>query len=127
MNTTRNYRQQTFNYNDYYEKIWNIEIKDKKQPLIVVDVKDPQFKEKPKCYIPELCYLVGIKDEDTRDFKFMQEVIEKTRLSPEQKIDQIEKCLDLFIETAEKKSINNDTKGENLNTIFDDENNTSKK
>jgi hypothetical protein len=83
MNTTRNYRQQTFNYNDYYEKIWNIEIKDKKQPLIVVDVKDPQYKEKPKCYIPELCYLVGINDEDTRDFKFMQEVIEKTRLSPE--------------------------------------------
>ena len=42
-------------------------------------------------------------------------------------LSQIEKCIDLFIETAEKKSINNDAKGENLNTIFDDENNTSKK
>ena len=126
MNTTRNYRQETFSYYNYYEKIWNIKIKDKKQPLIIVDVRDPQYKEKPKCYVPELCYLVGINDEDTRDFQFMQEIIEKTRLSPDQKIEQIEKCIDLFVET-EKKSINNDAKGENLNTIYDDVNNTSKK
>ena len=33
----------------------------------------------------------------------------------------------MFVETAEEKSINNDQKGENLNTIYDDENNTSKK
>ena len=127
MNTIRNYRQETFKYYDYYDKIWNIKIKDKNQPLIVVNVKDPQYKEKQKCYVPELCYLVGINDEDTRDFKFMQEVIENTRLSPKEKVEQIEKCIDLFVETAEKKSINNDQKGENLNTIFDDVNNTSKK
>ena len=84
-------------------------------------------KEKPKCFVPELCYLVGINDEDTRDFQFMKEIIEKTRLSPDQKIKQIEKCIDLFVETDEKKSINNDAKGENLNTIYDDKNNTSKK
>ena len=83
-------------------KVWNIEIKDKKQPLILVDVKDPQYKEKPKYYVPELCYLVGINEEDTRDFKFMQEIIEKTRLNPDEKINQIEKCLDLFMETAKK-------------------------
>ena len=95
--------------------------------MILVDVKDPQYKEKPKYYVPELCYLVGINEEDTRDFKFMQEIIEKTRLNPDEKIQQIEKCIDLFVETAEKKSVNNDEKGENLNTIYDDVNNTSKK
>ena len=42
MNTIRNYRQETFKYYDYYDKIWNIKIKDKNQPLIVVNVKDPQ-------------------------------------------------------------------------------------
>ena len=57
----------------------------------------------------------------------MQKIIEKTRLNPDEKIKQIEKCLDLFMETAEKKSVNNDEKGENLNTIYDDVNNTSKK
>ena len=127
VNTIRNYRQQTFSYLDYYQKVWNIEIKDKKQPLILVDVKDPQYKEKPKYYVPELCYLVGINEEDTRDFQFMQEIVEKTRLNPDEKISQIEKCIDLFVETAEKKSVNNDEKGENLNTIYDDVNNTSKK
>jgi len=45
VNTIRNYRQQTFSYLDYYEKVWNIEIKDKKQPLILVDVKDPNIKK----------------------------------------------------------------------------------
>ena len=127
INTIRNYKQETFNYYDYYKKIWNIEIKDKTQPLIIVDVKDPQYKEKPKCYVPELCYLVGINEEDTKDFEFMQQIIERTRLTPDKKIEQIEKCIDLFDETAEKKSVNNDQEGENLNTIYDDKNNTSKK
>ena len=127
VNTIRNYRQKTLSYFDYYKKIWNIQIYDRKQPLIIVDVRDPQYKEKPKCYVPELCYLVGIDEEDTRDFKFMQEIIERTRLNPDDKIKQIEKCLDLFMETAEKKSVNNDEEGENLNTIYDDTNNTSKK
>ena len=126
-NTTRNYKQDTLSYYDYYRKIWNIEIKDKKQPLIVVDVRDPQYKEKPKCYVPELCYLVGINEEDTRDFQFMQEIIEKTRLTPEQKIEQIEKCINLFVDETERKSENNDQEGENLNTIFCDKYNTSKK
>ena len=127
INTIRNYRQQTFNYYDYYDKIWKIKIKNENQPLIIVDIKDPQYKEKPKCYVPELCYLLGINDEDTQDFDFMKQIIEKTRLLPDQKINQIEKCIDLFVETTEKKSVNNDQKGENLNTIYDDENNTSKK
>ena len=82
MNTIRNYRQETLNYYDYYDKIWNIKIKNKKQPLIAVDVKDPQYKEKTKYYVSELCYLLGINDEDTQNFEFMQQIIEKTRLNP---------------------------------------------
>ena len=82
---------------------------------------------KPKYYVPELCYLVGINEEDTKDFQFMQDIIEKTRLNPDEKIKQIEKCIQLFIEVTEKKSVNNDEKGENLNTIYDDAHNSSKK
>ena len=127
VNTIRNYKQETLSYYNYYKKIWNIEIKDKNQPLICIATNDPQYKEKPKYYVPELCYLISINEEDKKDFKFMQEIIERTRLNPDDKIKQIEKCLDLFMETAEKKSVNNDEKGENLNTIYDDVNNTSKK
>ena len=57
----------------------------------------------------------------------MQQIIEKTRLPPDQKIEQIEKCLALFVDDTERKSPDNDKKGENLNTIYDDEKNTSYK
>ena len=70
--------------------------------------------------MPELCYLVGIDEEDTRDFTFMKQVVEKTRLNPKEKKEQIEKCIDLFYETAEYKSKHNDEKDENLNTIYGD-------
>ena len=103
INTIRNYRQQTLNYLDYYQKIWNIKIYDEKQPLIIVDVKDPQFKERTKCYVPELCYLVGISDEDAEDFELMREITKLSRLAPDKKVEQIEKCLELFYDTTEKK------------------------
>ena len=125
--STRNYKQETYNYYDYYKKIWNIEIKDLKQPLIKVDIKGPLYKEKPKYYIPEICYLVGIDEEDTKDFHLMNQVIKKTRLTPDEKIQQIKKCIDLFSDNTEIKSKHNDVKGENLNTIYYDKNYTNKK
>ena len=126
VNTMRNYRQETFSYFNYYKKIWNVEIKHKDQPLIEVEVKDTQNKISPKYYVPELCYLVGIDDEDMRENQFMKQVIEKTRLDPDKKIEQIEKCIDLFIST-DFKSKHNDAKGENFNTIYGDEKYTSQK
>jgi hypothetical protein len=127
INTTRNYKQVTYNYKDYYEKIWKMEVKDKEQPLIAVDIKDPKFKQKKKYYVPELCYLLGINDEDSKDYQFMEKINEKTKLAPDKKIRQIEKCIDLFEDTTEIKSKHNDKEGENLNTIYYDENYTSKK
>ena len=75
-NTTRNYQQVTYSYADYYDKIWKFEVKDKKQPLIAVDIKDPQFKQRKKYYVPELCYLLGINEEDTQDYYFMDKIID---------------------------------------------------
>ena len=124
---TRNYKQITYNYIDYYHKIWNIKIKDKKQPLIAVENKDPKMRGKVKYYVPELCYLLGLNDEDKTDHKFMEQIIQQTRLTPDEKIKQIEKCIDLFVDTTEIKSKHNDKEGENLNTIYYDENYTSKK
>ena len=44
------------------------------------------------------------------------------------KLNKLKNVLIYFqLETSEKKSINNDIKGENVNTILDDANNTSKK
>lgn len=57
----------------------------------------------------------------------MEQIIQQTRLTPDNKIKQIEKCIDLFVDTTEIKSKHNDKEGENLNTIYYDENYTSKK
>lgn len=54
---------------------------------------------------------MGITQEDTSDLDFIQEIIEKTKLTPDQKIKQIEKCIDLFVDTTERKSIDNDQEG----------------
>ena len=60
----------------------------------------------------------------------LRKIIEKTRLEPDKKIKQIEKCLSLFYDTTEKKTCpkiveENKTKLENLNSIINDKNNTS--
>ena len=141
MNTEREYNGKYMTYYNYFKTVIGIEIKDKKQLLI--KAKNPKSKinkseesqNNPiKYYIPELCTMIGINDEDSADNKFMEKIIEKTRLDPEDKISQIEKCLELFYDTTEKKKIPcldivevNKKKLENLNTIKEDECNTSNK
>ena len=51
--------------------------------------------------------MIGINDEDITNYKFMDKIIEKTRLNPDDKIEQIEKCLDLFYDETERKTCPN--------------------
>ena len=137
MNTEIKYKNESITLFQYYKKYFKIEIKDKYQPLIEV-----KFKEKIKYYVPELCTLIELNEEDARNHTFMAKIIEKTRLNPDPKIEQIEKCIDLFYDETLKKSYNTkdsektlenkeDKKikenKENLNTINNDENNSSNK
>ena len=69
--------------------------------LIAVENKDPKSREKVKYYVPELCYLLGLNDKDKTDYKFMEQIIQQTRLTPDKTIKQIEKCIDLFVDTTE--------------------------
>ena len=141
-NTYINYDNKSISYYDYYKEVLDVEV-DKTQPLIIVSHRrnninnlndDKENKPRLRCYVPELCTMLGINEEDSSNYKFMEKIIEKTRLEPDKKIEQIEKCLDLFYDTTEKKvhpspirvEING-KKLENLNTIKDDECITSNK
>ena len=150
-NTERLYDGKTLSYYDYYKEALDIEIQDEKQPLILVTnpkkflgnpkdlddkqknqikISDVESKHPLKYYIPELCTLIGINDDDANNPEFMKQIIEKTRLDPDKKIKQIEKCLDLFTDKSEKKTCpkiveKNHKKLENLNTIINDECKTS--
>ena len=124
MNTNRNYDSKSYTYYEYYKEVLGIEIKDKEQPLISVGSQ--------KWYVPELCTMIGINDDDINDTKFMEKITKKTRIDPDEKIKQIEKCLDLFNETTEEKTNPdlvevNKKRLENLNSILNDECNTSDK
>ena len=74
--------------------------------------------------------MIGINEEDSNDFQFMKEIIKKTRLEPDEKIAQIEKCLALFNDKTEKKTCPDIVeikmkKIENLNSIKNDKYKTS--
>ena len=74
--------------------------------------------------------MIGINEEDSNDFHFMKKIIEKTRLEPNEKIAQIEKCLALFNDKTEKKTCPDIVeikmkKIENLNSIKNDKYKTS--
>ena len=76
--------------------------------------------------------MIGIIDDDINDNKFMEKITEKTRIDPDEKIKQIEKCLELFTDTTEKKTnpdlveVSN-KRLENLNSILNNICNTSDK
>ena len=112
-NTIRKHNEIEMSYYKYYKDIIGKEIKDKKQPLIIaknpkkrgINKKDPLSEiTNPRYFVPELCTMIGINDEDLTNFKFMEKITEKTRLDPDDKIEQIKKCLDLFYETTEKNA-----------------------
>ena len=104
MNTNRNYESKSYTYYEYFKEVLGVEIKDIKQPLILVGPK--KFNDKKpvnqKWYVPELCTMIGINDDDINDNKFMEKITKKTRIDPDEKIKQIEKCLELFNDTTEK-------------------------
>jgi len=104
MNTKINHGKETYtNYADFYEKVFDITIKNKNQPMIQVEYKQPEGETKYGWYVPELCKLIGVNQNDTENSKFMKELAQYTKLEPDKVIKQIDKCIDLFNDETERK------------------------
>ena len=88
----------------YYEKAHQIKIENKVQPLILVRKEDAQGDPLNLYFIPELCNLVGIDDEDVINFNFMKKVSECTKMEPTQKVKETNKFIELFQDATEDKS-----------------------
>ena len=120
----RNPENQTFSYNgkntnllDYYEAAHKLKIKDKTQPLLVVRRKGPQEQFTNLYFIPELCSLTGLEDEEAKDGFFMKELAKKTKLTPNDRVKKTNEFLDLLKDSErekpkENKNKNNDSKSE---------------
>ena len=72
---------------DYYKEVYNIKIKDKEQPLLIVKGNSPQGKKVDLYFIPELCKLSGIDDNEAKG-KFMKLLAEKTKLAPNVRVEK---------------------------------------
>ena len=80
------------NLAQYYEKQYNVKIRDPKQPLLI---SMPKAKDKragitePVKLIPELCLMTGLTDRQRNDFRLMQELSAQLRMDPQQRLTTI--------------------------------------
>jgi len=91
----RNYKIDdiSFNYNgknislfNYYQVAHKITIKDKKQPLFLMNKIDEEGKTTFIYLIPELVHMAGIDDDMVKDREFMKNLAEFTKFKPQGKI-----------------------------------------
>ena len=85
----------------YYQQAYNIDIKDKKQPLILVRKKGPQDNMLNLYFIPELCNLVGIDEEDVANGLFMKKVSECTKMDPNEKVRKTNEFVEMLKDNTE--------------------------
>ena len=78
---------------NYYKFHWNIEIKDKNQPLLVHCDKfkssTGQTQEKMILLVPELCYLASLSNSVRSDFRIMKDLMAVTQMTPNARRDII--------------------------------------
>ena len=98
VNKTCNYNGKTIKLSDYYKDVYKINIKNKDQPLLIVEGKQPQGKKIDLFFIPELCTLSGLDDEDTKNRYFMKDLAKNTKFHPNDKVYYINNFLKLLID-----------------------------
>ncbi|XP_075148172.1 argonaute 3 [Haematobia irritans] len=97
-------------YYDYYVKHHNISIRDKQQPLLISIKKQRQANNDQAedivfCLVPEICFLTGLRDDMRSDFRLMREIATFTRVSPNQRLQALEKFYTNINNSPEAKQI----------------------
>jgi aubergine-like protein len=90
--STFNTKDGAQSYMDYYKAKYGITIKDKGQPLLVVNLKkgtDIQVIH----LIPELCFLSGLTEEQRANFNLMKQINEIAIGNPKSKVEESKKLL----------------------------------
>ncbi|KAL1459159.1 hypothetical protein WDU94_011166, partial [Cyamophila willieti] len=98
---------ETISYIDYYQKKYNITIRNRNQPMLM-------HKSKPRdiragmaeliYLVPELCYLTGLSDEMRNNFRLMKALGDITRVGPKDRIGKV-RAFRKRIENSEAKDI----------------------
>ena len=100
-NTDIKIGEQTKKFYQYYKDCFNIDI-DKSSPLLVIKQKGKKEFNNQLLYPPEVCHIVGLNDDMVKDQVLLKKVYEKTKLTPNNKIENINDILSIL---NEKKPI----------------------
>jgi len=93
---TFDHRGQQKNMVQYYQETYQIEIKDKRQPLLAVkpSARDERAGRTQIIYlVPELCSLTGLTDAMRADFRFMKQVAELSKLDPNNRVRKLQEFI----------------------------------
>lgn len=94
-------------YKDYYQKRYNIKIRDVKQPILISKPKMRDVRGGRNefiCLIPELCRATGMTDAMRSNFQDMRKVANHTRLNPPNRISALMKFSKRFISAEDSVS-----------------------
>ncbi|XP_063698509.1 protein aubergine-like [Culicoides brevitarsis] len=85
-------KDETISYADYYQKRYQIRVRDMRQPLILSRSKERQKRSGQAdliALIPELCRATGLTEDMRSNFRLMKAVAEHTRIGPAQRIRRL--------------------------------------
>jgi len=95
--TFTNSKGETMSFIDYYKRQYNLDIQDRKQPLLINRPNKKALVEaeadRTICLVPELCTMTGLTDAMRSDFRVMQDVAKITRITPQARANTIDKFI----------------------------------
>ncbi|KAH0625194.1 hypothetical protein JD844_033415 [Phrynosoma platyrhinos] len=84
-------------YEDYYKQQYDVDLTDLNQPMLVSQLKmrgsnivEPRVVH----LVPELCYMTGLSNRATSDFRLMKDLAQETHLSPESRHQRLSRLAD---------------------------------
>ena len=107
----RNPENQTFSFKgknykliDYFKDEYKIVIHNPKQPIILVRNKTKDGQVTNSYFVPELCYLSGLEEEETKNGLFMKELAKLTKLEPNERIQKTNEFIKLLEDPSKDKN-----------------------
>ncbi|KAG7167994.1 piwi-like 3 [Homarus americanus] len=97
---------QDITYMDYYQRTYQVAIKDPHQPLLMSKPKKRDLRRgQGNIYlIPELCVATGLSDEMRTDYNLMRDFAAWTRMAPDKRVTTLSKFNTRLFENAQVKA-----------------------
>ncbi|XP_053166147.1 piwi-like protein 4 isoform X2 [Hemicordylus capensis] len=84
-------------YEDYYKQQYDVDLTDLNQPMLVSELKSKgsgTVERRVVHLIPELCYMTGLSNRATSDFRLMKDLAQETHLTPERRHQRLTRLVD---------------------------------